>query len=153
LQIRVTPSSQKAKDIITNYHLTTGYSGSGAQQAYRKAMNGTVKVYESDAKLGKARLVDGIATLNVNQLPGEGTVVRVEFSGDPITSYQVNYRASSSKTRIKAIGPQSSQHHEYMETSGLLPPMISNESLPSSGVLAPDESTFLTSTSLSPYGP
>ena len=153
LQIKVNPSSQKAKDIIANYDPTTGYSGSGAQQAYRKAMNGTVKVYQSDTKLGKARLVDGIATLDVDRLPNDGTVVRVEFSGDPITSYQVNYRASSSKARIKAIRPQSSRHHEYTETPGLLSPMISNESLPSSGVFVPNESNVLASAADHPYGP
>jgi len=101
LNVEVVPSSKAARDLITNYPITTGYSGDGPQRAYGKAMGGRVKLFHDNKVIGRGRIVGGEAVISVNQLPDFQDKVRVVFSGDPITSYQVNYLASESRSRIR----------------------------------------------------
>jgi len=103
LIVEVVPSSKEARDIITNYPSTTGYSGHGHERAYSKAMNGNVKLFWNNRLLGKSGIIDGQALLTVKELPQPQERVKVIFNGDPITSYQVNYRDSVSAAVIKRV--------------------------------------------------
>lgn len=100
LTVEVLPASKHARDIIANYPNTTGYSGEGAQQAFHRAMRGTVKLSQNGTRIGKARIVDGQAVILTNSLPDLNDRIKIEFSGDPITSYQVNYLPSTSKVKV-----------------------------------------------------
>jgi hypothetical protein len=112
LIVEVTPLSNKAKDIINDYPTTTGYSGEGAQRAYPRAMSGTVKLFADGERLGKTKIIDGYAVLPTKKLPSNKEEIRVEFMGDPITSYQVNYLPSTSKVKAKKAQPSQAQLSE-----------------------------------------
>jgi len=103
LIVEILPSSKEARDIITNYPRTTGYSGEGTQQAYERAMNGRIRLSHNGETIGRARIVDGSAVVSLDELPMIGDAVEIHFSGDPSSSYQVNYRSSTTRSRIKKL--------------------------------------------------
>ena len=103
LIVEILPSSKEARDIITNYPRTTGYSGEGTQQAYERAMNGRIRLSHNGETIGRARIVDGSAVVSLDELPMIGDAVEIHFSGDPSSSYQVNYRGSTTRSRIKKL--------------------------------------------------
>ena len=93
--VTITPQSQAATEIIQTHDLTTGYSGVGQQQKFFAAQSGKITISDalSGAVLGFGQLVNGIATFNLSALP-ESKEMKVTFSGDPTSSYQINFKAS-----------------------------------------------------------
>lgn len=98
LALGLQPSSQRARDIIASQPLTTGYSGDGPQAAYANPQQGVITVRDSLDNVvagGESRsFAAGQVALQLSRLPAPGPL-QLQFGGDPYSSYQVNYRASS----------------------------------------------------------
>ena len=93
--VTVTPQSQAAIDIISTHDLTTGYSGVGQQQKFYTAQSGKISISDavSGLVLGTGSLVNGVASFSLSSLP-TSKEMKVSFSGDPTSSYQINFKAS-----------------------------------------------------------
>lgn len=93
--VTVTPQSQAAIDIISTHDLTTGYSGIGQQQKFYAAQNGKISISDaiSGLVLGTGSLINGVANFSLSSLP-TSKEMKVAFSGDPTSSYQINFKAS-----------------------------------------------------------
>lgn len=103
LSLDLAPRVQRARDIIASQPLTTGYSGEGPQVAYAKPQQGAISVKDSlnNVVAGGADfgINNGHVALNLSRLPAPGSL-RVDFEGDPFSSYQVNYKAASTSLEI-----------------------------------------------------
>lgn len=89
-------SRRQLLDLAQPDQWTTGYSGQGPQRAYRTAQAGSIRVKDRAGRLlGVGELEAGIAQINLAQLPADGDL-QILFGGDHVSSYLVNYRASSS---------------------------------------------------------
>lgn len=137
LSVEVTPSSKKARNTIANKPYTTGYSGEGSQRSYHKAMNGTVKLFQGGERIGKTQIVDGVAIISTDNLPKHKDEIRVEFMGDPITSYQVNFLPSTSIVKAKKTDLNRDQFSEANAYVASIPESTSNE-LTASPMLSSD---------------
>ena len=92
VDLALQPRSQKARQLIADTPLTTGYSGKGAQQKYLAPQAGTLSLVDSLGQdVGTATVTGGIAKVTLSQLPAPGPL-RIKYSGDATSSYQVNYR-------------------------------------------------------------
>lgn len=93
--VTITPQSQAATEIIQTHDLTTGYSGIGQQQKFLAAQNGKITISDaiSGSVLGSGTLINGVANFNLSALP-TSKEMKVAFSGDPTSSYQINFKAS-----------------------------------------------------------
>ena len=102
----VSPQSQAAEQVIATHDLTTGYSGSGQQQKFFIAQAGQITISDatSGATLGSGRLVDGMANFNLSALPASGQF-KISFSGDALSSYQINFKASDTLIPVTAAAP------------------------------------------------
>jgi hypothetical protein len=98
LQVSVAPSSSKAQEVLATMPITTGYSGTGAQRAYIAPQQGLLRVSDSNSTViaGGASLAlqDGLTSLAFSSRPAPGALT-VDFGGDPLSSYQVNFREAS----------------------------------------------------------
>lgn len=99
LQVSVAPSASKSKELLATLPITTGYTGLGAQRAYATPQQGFVQVIDGNGTLiaggqTPGPLVDGMASLQLVRRPAPG-VVNVEFGGDPLSSYLVNFREAT----------------------------------------------------------
>lgn len=104
LDIDLVPRVQRARDIIASQPLTTGYSGTGAQAAYANPQQGSISIRDSHNNVvaggDDLGIHAGNVALNLARLPAPG-LLRVDFAGDPFSSYQVNYKAASTSLNIK----------------------------------------------------
>lgn len=103
LNLGFQPSAPRARQIIATQPLTTGYSGSGPQAAYAKPLEGLITITDQLANTvaggATLSLKNGTTGLRFSQLPAPGPV-RVDFGGDPYSSYQVNYKAASTSLNL-----------------------------------------------------
>ena len=93
--VKITPQSQAATEIIQTHDLTTGYSGVGQQQKFLTAQNGKITISDaiSGSILGSGTLINGVANVSLSALP-TSKEMKVAFTGDPTSSYQINFKAS-----------------------------------------------------------
>jgi hypothetical protein len=92
VDLSLLPPSQQARQLLADTSLTTGYTGKGAQQKYLAPQAGDVTLVDSLGQdVGTATVEDGTAKVSLNQLAAPGSL-RVKFSGDATSSYQVNFR-------------------------------------------------------------
>jgi len=92
VNLMLRPASQQALTLIADTPLTTGYSGRGPQQKYTAPQTGVLRLFDPlDQEVGSATVAAGTAQVTLTQLPAPGPL-RVEFDGDSISSYQVNFR-------------------------------------------------------------
>ena len=101
LEVIITPKSTRAKQIISNQPLTTGYSGKGSQNSFSKAQAGNVSIEHDGTILGSEKIIDGIATFSGDNLPDAKDKINVTFSGDSLSSYLINYKPSISSINVK----------------------------------------------------
>ncbi|MEY4825084.1 MAG: hypothetical protein RLZZ430_734 [Cyanobacteriota bacterium] len=98
LQLALKPSSTKAQDLLASLPATTGYSGKGAQRSYGAPQQGLVQAKDHNGTIiagGLSRpLQDGVTFLEFTTRPAPGQV-KVDFGGDPLSSYLVNFREAS----------------------------------------------------------
>lgn len=95
LNLTVTPSSDRAQEILTNQEITPGYSGSGQQNKYSTPQQGDITVVDSTGStVGTGNISNGIANFELNRLAAPGTI-NVNFSGDSASSYLTNFKESS----------------------------------------------------------
>jgi len=103
LDLDLAPRVQRAREIIASQPLTTGYSGAGPQAAYANPRQGSISIRDSlnNRVAGGTDLAinAGNVALNLARLPAPG-LLRVDFEGDPYSSYQVNYKAASTSLDI-----------------------------------------------------
>lgn len=98
LQIGLVPSSPKAREILANQPLTTGYNGLGAQRSYIAPQQGSLSLTDVNGTavaVGTSlQLQNGVGSLQFTRRPAPGAV-KVEFGGDPLSSYLVNFLSAS----------------------------------------------------------
>ena len=103
MQISLAPSSKKAQDYLASLAITSGYSGTGAQRSYAKPQQGSIRVMDINGTLVaagvSAPLVDGTAPLQFSRRPAPGAV-SVDFGGDALSSYLVNFRAATQSVNL-----------------------------------------------------
>jgi hypothetical protein len=113
LRVSVQAASRQARRLLAKeLEPTTGYSGSGSQTFSRRAQDGDITVYHRGNVLAKGNLENGIWEGTISRLPRATGDLVVDFSGDPITSYNVNFKPSSGKAKVvrgqfKSQGPTS----------------------------------------------
>jgi len=92
VDLSLLPTSQQARDLLAMTPLTTGYTGKGPQQKYAAPQAGALTLVDSLGQtVGTATVAAGTAKVTLNQLAAPGPL-RVQFSGDATSSYQVNFR-------------------------------------------------------------
>ncbi|MGI9162764.1 MAG: DUF4114 domain-containing protein, partial [Mycobacterium sp.] len=92
VDLSLSPATQRARQLIVDTPLTTGYTGRGQQQKYLAPQAGKLSLVDSlGQQVGTADVVAGTAVVTLNQLAAPGPL-RVTFSGDDTSSYQVNFR-------------------------------------------------------------
>lgn len=92
VSLSLLPPSQQARQLLADTPLTTGYTGTGAQQKYLAPQAGGLSLVDSlGQEVGTAAVAGGTAKVTLNQLAAPGAV-RVKYSGDSTSSYQVNFR-------------------------------------------------------------
>lgn len=95
LRVIVKPESATARELLREQlKPTTYYSGLGAQTFRPRAQSGDIVIFNGRRELAKGALVNGEWIGSVRRLPSSGDPLRVIFSGDPISSYNVNFRPS-----------------------------------------------------------
>jgi hypothetical protein len=104
LEISLSPSSSEAKDYLAaNPAITSGYSGTGAQRAYTVPQQGSIRVTDSNGTLVagdvSAPLTDGRGSLQFSRRPAPGAL-NVEFGGDALSSYLVNFRSATRSVNL-----------------------------------------------------
>jgi len=73
---------------------TTGYSGSGAQAFSTTAQSGSFSLSSNQTPIVSGTLRNGSWFGYVNQLPTSPEALQFSFGGDPLTSYNVNFKPS-----------------------------------------------------------
>lgn len=92
VDLSLLPPSLYARQLIADTPLTTGYTGEGPQQKYMAPQAGDLSLIDSvGQQVGTATVANGTAKVTLNQLAAPGQV-RVTYSGDSTSSYQVNFR-------------------------------------------------------------
>lgn len=92
VDLSLLPTSQQARQLLADTPLTTGYTGKGPQQKYAAPQAGDLTLIDSlGQEVGTAIVEDGTAKATLNRLAAPGRL-RVKFSGDATSSYQVNFR-------------------------------------------------------------
>jgi hypothetical protein len=92
VDLSLLPPSQQARQLLADTPLTTGYTGTGAQQKYLAPQAGDLSLIDSlGQQVGTATVTGGTARVTLNQLAAPGAL-RVKYSGDATSSYQVNFR-------------------------------------------------------------
>jgi hypothetical protein len=92
VDLSLLPPSQTARQLLANTPLTTGYTGKGPQQKYLAPQAGDLSLIDAlGQQVGTATVGDGTAKVTLNQLAAPGAL-RVKYSGDATSSYQVNFR-------------------------------------------------------------
>ena len=92
VDLSLRPASEQARDLLATTSLTTGYSGKGPQQKYSAPQAGDLTLIDSlGQEVGTATVGAGTAKVTLNQLAAPGPL-RLKFSGDSTSSYQVNFR-------------------------------------------------------------
>ena len=101
LRVSVEAASKAArKQLNGELQPTTGYSGSGSQTFSPQAQDGDFIVSHGGQVLAKGNLDNGVWVGQVAQLPKTSDRLIVDFAGDPITSYNVNFRPSNGRARV-----------------------------------------------------
>jgi inosine-uridine nucleoside N-ribohydrolase len=93
VDISLQARSQGARDVLTKTSITTGYSGLGPQNKFLAPARGELSLIDTlGTKVGEARILNGQASVNLQALPAPGAV-KLNFEGDALSSYQVNFRS------------------------------------------------------------
>lgn len=101
LRVSVEAASKAArKQLKGELQPTTGYSGSGSQAFSPQAQDGDFILSHNGQVLAQGNLDNGVWVGKVAQLPKIRDRLIVDFAGDPITSYNVNFRPSNGKARV-----------------------------------------------------
>lgn len=101
VELSLLPPSQQARQLIADTPLTTGYTGRGTQQKYLAPQAGAVSLVDAAGQtVGTATVANGTAKVTLNQLAAPGWL-RVGFSGDATSSYQVNFRGISLADNVR----------------------------------------------------
>lgn len=95
LSLDLSIASDRARDILQNEALPTGYSGQGQQSTLLKPNAGFLNVSDAvGSLLSSAPMVaNGAATVEFDRMPAPG-LINIAFSGDPNSSYVVNFQSS-----------------------------------------------------------
>jgi hypothetical protein len=100
LNLSVTPSSDRAQEILANQAITPGYSGSGQQNKYSTPQQGSITVVDSTGgTVGTGSISNGITSFELNRLAAPGAV-NVNFSGDSASSYLTNFKESNKSLNL-----------------------------------------------------
>lgn len=96
LSLSITPSSERAREILASQAITPGYSGTGQQSKYEKPQQGGISVVDATGStIGTISTIsNGAASLELNALAAPGAV-DVNFAGDHQSSYLSNFKGSS----------------------------------------------------------
>ena len=101
LRVRVEAADKRARTLLKDQlQITTGYSGNGSQSFSPNAQDGDFIIYHKDKILAQGNLDDGSWVGAVAQLPKANSKLMVNFAGDPITSYNVNFKPSNTKAKV-----------------------------------------------------
>ncbi len=103
LQLSLNPASRKAQELLASLPITTGYNGTEKQRSYTTPQQGFIQATDRNGTLlagGNSRtLQDGTTSLQFTTRPAPGAVT-LEFGGDPLSSYLVNFREASESLNL-----------------------------------------------------
>jgi hypothetical protein len=104
LSISLLPKSQSARDLISTTPLTTGYNATKQQQKYDCAQSGELTIVDplTGQIIGAGTLSNGTANLKLNELASSDRI-NINFLGDPTSSYQINFKSSSTASTTNFI--------------------------------------------------
>lgn len=100
LSLSITPSSERAREILASQAITPGYSGSGQQAKYDTPQQGEISVVDSTGTtIGTGTVSNGTASLSLDAVAAPGAV-NVIFAGDHQSSYLTNFKGSSTSLNL-----------------------------------------------------
>ena len=106
IRVEVQAASKEARQLLAKQlKPTTGYSGSGSQTFSAHAQDGDFTIYHKGKVLAQGNLENGTWQGSVSKLPRQSAALTAVFAGDPITSFNVNFRPSSGKARVVRQNP------------------------------------------------
>jgi len=126
IDLLIQPKSSRAREILDpnnpeSIPLTTGYSGVGQQRAYSVPQIGSVLLVDRNGQTvsnpSAGQLRNGVAQLALSALPAPGPL-SARFEGDPLSSYLVNFRPSTTAVDVN-LGSWSS-NVAALDDGGLL---------------------------------
>jgi len=101
MRLTITAGSEEARQLLRKQlKPTTGYSGSGSQTFSTRAQDGDFTIYHKWSILAQGNLDNGAWEGSVARLPKANDRLRVEFAGDPITSYNVNFKPFYGRAKL-----------------------------------------------------
>lgn len=102
LRVLIKPQSAPARQLLREQlKPTTYYDGVGPQSFQPRAKSGDLVIFNGRRELARGSLVNGEFTIGLQRLPSVGDPLRVSFSGDPISSYNVNFRPSDQAAVVR----------------------------------------------------
>ena len=99
---------------------TTGYSGTGAQAFSTMAQGGNFSLSSNQTPIVSGTLRNGSWFGYVNQLPTSPESLQFSFNGDPLTSYNVNFKPSSGASTPTFDPVRSRGEQAYYRAQSLL---------------------------------
>jgi len=99
---------------------TTGYSGTGAQAFSTMAQGGNFSLSSNQTPIVSGTLRNGSWFGYVNQLPTSPESLQFSFNGDPLTSYNVNFKPSSGASTPTFDPVRSRGEQSYYRAQSLL---------------------------------
>ena len=109
LQVQMLAKSAQARRLLSGgLKPTTGYSGTGAQRFSSAAQSGNFQLFDNGQLIASGNLSNGSWSGQVDKLPSPRTILSYTFDGDPITSYNVNFKASQGTVRATTSPNRSS---------------------------------------------
>ena len=95
IQVKMLAKGDQAQQLLSGgLQPTTGYSGEGNQRFSNAAQTGQITLSGSQGVIASGNLVNGVWTAQVNQVPAFPESLKVSFAGDPVTSYNINFKPS-----------------------------------------------------------
>ncbi len=96
-------AGSKAPDLalISDIGPDTYYKGDGPESFQPRAQSGDLVIFNGHRELARGSLVNGECTTSLQRLPSARDPLRVSFSGDPISSCNVNFRPSDQAAVVR----------------------------------------------------
>lgn len=122
IELKIRAASRDARALLNDeLDLTTGYSGQGQQSFSRFAQDGDFVIYSRGETIAKGNLDRGVWRGSVANLPSQSDDLIVQFEGDPISSYNINFKPSNRAARIVKVSDKNADLSRSYE------PMVGNK--------------------------
>jgi len=121
LEVQMLAKGDEAQKLLSGgLKPTTGYSGQAQQSFSPVAQNGNFSLFDNDKLIASGKLNQGTWLGRIDSIPSSKTLLRYKFDGDPISSYNVNFKASQGSISPTIIPPKNADQTALRSLHGSL---------------------------------